>query len=1020
MSASLGELLSQCLENKQGFDNFSDSIAAYVGDTTKNIKLQQPIVNLIKQTIKSKTHTSTQKLLSLRLLHKCFQKKNKEFNKYVDKKILSRLVILAQHNKQKNQETELIYKGETIFSEKDPDKNSAAAFLVLLLDCIEQWSKIYPLQDDNKTPSNYVKQYVALQQKKILFPSQCRGNPLASVGLVEESRLSRHNTNNSQANGQNRAKSDIRKASDNGQQIQKQLDTKKVAEELKAKMQKAKSVAKKSETFLAQLERNNFQADPSELIAMDQSLSQGKENCEFSIDQLMNEAIRPLISNSEQLLQQMLSYQEQILTAIAIIQPLCDSLKQEEKKAYKQFETSKQNSSPLKRNTVAKPKTKNAFATHAVEEKKNDEGGDLWSQLDQFATGVNQTGNSNQVTFGVGQIQQPIIDENDPFADAIREMQNVRQKGFQPEEQKVVKPVQQQPQQQQQQQAQEEPTDFFSRYNMLAQPESYDFNPPQEQNPQNNDYYDNQYNQQPMVSPNKIERQDSDHELDVIVNQPPPQEEEALGHVSLFKLVQEGKFDLESESRKKKQIQQQHSYPNYDQQDYNQYNNQYDNNQYQYNDSNGYQNQAQNSYQDNYYAGGGANDTGDQASEYKKKIESLKSQNMTLLTSNQMLKERVKNMESQQNSYQNDDMALQNQQLEQSMNNLRDYYEREMDNKDYQIKNKDYEIQQLMDEVNQLRSQLGMPPRESNQQVQAINSQQHQNNSYGSHSYQNAMMHNKFKQELTLRHLRMNQVMISIIYKSDLVQHISVNDEYDPKLDNLYFKSVFSDKFLIYDDENIQMGCIRSVSNEWRLITLKFFIGNKSQALPITNVQFQSDIQHVRIKDEDKFPEMISPKEQLEVVIYIGAQVLFVPSIKFCYQRQDVPMKWQRLKLPANPMYFCEPFNVTAAQFKSFWGFTKFPRSTKFDLDMKRASNLQQIKKILTLNEKHGLFVQGVDAKPNIVGYSGNHLEGYVFIMLEISASGTGCVLTVKTEVSDELTQKIMEYLLDLVAVKQQ
>lgn len=60
---------------------------------------------------------------------------------------------------------------------------------------------------------------------------------------------------------------------------------------------------------------------------------------------------------------------------------------------------------------------------------------------------------------------------------------------------------------------------------------------------------------------------------------------------------------------------------------------------------------------------------------------------------------------------------------------------------------------------------------------------------------------------------------------------------------------------------------------------------------------------------------------------------------------------------------------------------------------MKRASNLQQIKKILTLNEKHGLFVQGVGAKPNIVGYSGNHLEGYVFIMLEISASGTGCVL---------------------------
>jgi len=105
-------------------------------------------------------------------------------------------------------------------------------------------------------------------------------------------------------------------------------------------------------------------------------------------------------------------------------------------------------------------------------------------------------------------------------------------------------------------------------------------------------------------------------------------------------------------------------------------------------------------------------------------------------------------------------------------------------------------------------------------------------------------------------------------------------------------------------------------------------------------------------------------------------------------------MKWYKLKLPANPIYFCEPFNVTPAQFKSFWSFTKFPKQTKFDLDMKRASNLQQIKKILTLNEKHGLFVQGiVEGKPNVVGYSGNHLEGYVFISLEINPSGSGCLL---------------------------
>lgn len=52
--------------------------------------------------------------------------------------------------------------------------------------------------------------------------------------------------------------------------------------------------------------------------------------------------------------------------------------------------------------------------------------------------------------------------------------------------------------------------------------------------------------------------------------------------------------------------------------------------------------------------------------------------------------------------------------------------------------------------------------------------------------------------------------------------------EYDNKIDTLYFKAMFSDKMLIYEDENLQLGCIRSVSKEWRQVTLKIFVGNKS------------------------------------------------------------------------------------------------------------------------------------------------------------------------------------------------
>ena len=65
-----------------------------------------PIVNVVKQTIKSKTHTSQQKLFCLRLLNKCIGKQgeNKEFMRYAEKKILARLAIFAQHNKEKIEE----------------------------------------------------------------------------------------------------------------------------------------------------------------------------------------------------------------------------------------------------------------------------------------------------------------------------------------------------------------------------------------------------------------------------------------------------------------------------------------------------------------------------------------------------------------------------------------------------------------------------------------------------------------------------------------------------------------------------------------------------------------------------------------------------------------------------------------------------------------------------------------------------------------------------------------------------
>lgn len=68
----------------------------------------------------------------------------------------------------------------------------------------------------------------------------------------------------------------MQKQGSSGDQIQKKIDTQKFAEELKHRMKKAKEASIKSEKFLASLERNNFQADPADLMQMDSLLTSGK------------------------------------------------------------------------------------------------------------------------------------------------------------------------------------------------------------------------------------------------------------------------------------------------------------------------------------------------------------------------------------------------------------------------------------------------------------------------------------------------------------------------------------------------------------------------------------------------------------------------------------------------------------------------------------------------------------------------------------------------------------------------
>ena len=96
-----------------------------------------------------------------------------------------------------------------------------------------------------------------------------------------------------------------------------------------------------------------------EFLSMDEILQSGREHCEFCVESLMSEEIGPLIANKEELLDRMLKYQEQILTAISIISPFIESVKSQEDHALKSYKGN------------SRSKNLNQFQTGAAAQKQN-------------------------------------------------------------------------------------------------------------------------------------------------------------------------------------------------------------------------------------------------------------------------------------------------------------------------------------------------------------------------------------------------------------------------------------------------------------------------------------------------------------------------------------------------------------------------------------------------------------------------------------------------------------------------
>lgn len=79
------------------------------------------------------------------------------------------------------------------------------------------------------------------------------------------------------------------------------------------------------------------------------------------------------------------------------------------------------------------------------------------------------------------------------------------------------------------------------------------------------------------------------------------------------------------------------------------------------------------------------------------------------------------------------------------------------------------------------------------------------------------------------------------------------------------------------------------------------------------------------------------------------------------------------------------------------------------------------IKKVITINEQHTTFIRDIEAgRPNIVGIAGTINEGMYCGKLEISGSGIGCSLQIKSEISEDFSQTMLDTIIDMISIKQQ
>lgn len=164
-----------CLTKPNQYQNGFAILDSYI--RKPNQKAIEMVVDHIKEVIKDEDKDSREKYQAMLLLKDLMQSYSKPLGKYVVKKILKRLTILAEHRKQSKDEN----RGRDIFSPKDKQPEYAIKFLSLLLLSIEEWGTKWPRSADGPHQDFHSAYNQLIMEKGVQFPIKAKENTRNSV-----------------------------------------------------------------------------------------------------------------------------------------------------------------------------------------------------------------------------------------------------------------------------------------------------------------------------------------------------------------------------------------------------------------------------------------------------------------------------------------------------------------------------------------------------------------------------------------------------------------------------------------------------------------------------------------------------------------------------------------------------------------------------------------------------------------------------------------------------------------------